>query len=178
MNMLARILPVGDDDGLIIEPMRRRHLTQAMEIERDAYPRGWSQRLFAGELEQVREGTRCYLVARRGRSVLGYAGLMFVVDEAHITNIAVAAHVRRQRIATRLMLDLAHEVIRRGCEAWTLEVRESSVGAQELYRTFGFVPAGIRQNYYDNVEHAIVMWCHDVQSIDYTKRLDALDVTA
>ena len=42
-----------------IEPMRRKHLTQAMVIERDAYPRGWSQRLFAGELEQVRDRTRC-----------------------------------------------------------------------------------------------------------------------
>ena len=48
-------------------------------------------------------------------------------------------------------------------------------GAQELYRSFGFVPAGIRQRYYDNVEDAIVMWCHDVQSVEYAARLDALD---
>jgi ribosomal-protein-alanine N-acetyltransferase len=174
--MLARILPIGEgDDGLVIEPMRRRHLNQAIEIERDAYPRGWSQRLFAGELEQVRDGTRCYLVGRRGRTVLGYAGLMFVVDEAHITNVAVTTQARRQRIATRLLIELAHAAIQRGCESWTLEVRASSTGAQELYRSFGFVPAGIRQNYYDNVEDAIVMWCHDIQSIAYSARLDALE---
>ena len=178
MNMLARIRPVGDDDDLVIEPMRRKHLNQAMVIERDAYPRGWSQRLFAGELEQVRDGTRCYFVARRGRVVLGYAGLMFVIDEAHITNIAVAASARRQHIGTRLMIELAHDAIERGCQSWTLEVRASSTGAQELYRSFGFVPAGIRQRYYDNVEDAIVMWCHDIQSVEYTARLVALDRVA
>jgi ribosomal-protein-alanine N-acetyltransferase len=172
--MLARIRPASAGDRLVIEPMRRRHLSQAMVIEADAYPRGWSERLFAGELDQVRDRTRAYLVARKGRTVVGYGGLMFVLDEAHITNIAVAASMRRQGIGTRLMSALASEVIRRGCAAWTLEVRVSSVGAQALYREFGFVPAGVRARYYDGVEDAIVMWCHDVQSDGYAARLKRL----
>ena len=72
------------------------------------------------------------------------------------------------------MSTLAHEAIRRGCVAWTLEVRASSEGARELYRIFGFAPAGIRKNYYDSVEDAIVMWCHDLATPEYAARLEAL----
>ena len=57
---------------------------------------------------------------------------------------------------------------------WTLEVRVSSTGAQELYRQFGFVPAGVRMRYYENTEDAIVMWCHEIQGSDYRRRLEAL----
>ena len=74
---------------------------------------------------------------------------------------------RRQGVATDLMLHLADHAIDRGCVAWTLEVRASSTGAQALYRTFGFVPAGMRKRYYDNEEDALVMWCHDIDGADY-----------
>ena len=88
---------------------------------------------------------------------------MFVLDEAHITNIAVHPEHRRTRVATQLMLDLAGTAIDRGCESWTLEVRASSTGAQALYRSFGFAPAGVRKAYYEGSEDAIVMWCHDIR---------------
>ena len=81
---------------------------------------------------------------------------------------------RRSGVATALMLALADEAIRRGCTSWTLEVRVSSVGAQQLYHRFGFVPAGVRKRYYDNVEDAIVMWCHDIDRPEYRARLDDL----
>ena len=72
------------------------------------------------------------------------------------------------------MIEIASEAVRRGCVAWTLEVRSSSEGARELYRQFGFVPAGIRKRYYDNVEDAIVMWCHDLATPEYAARLKGL----
>jgi ribosomal-protein-alanine N-acetyltransferase len=50
----------------------------------------------------------------------------------------------------------------------------SSTGAQELYRKFGFAPAGVRKRYYENTEDAIVMWCHDIQSGEYGARLREL----
>ena len=81
-----------------------------------------------------RTGHRHYLVARLGRTVVGYAGLMFVADEAHVTNVAVHPDHRRSGIATQLLLELADVAIQRGCAAWTLEVRASSTGAQALYR--------------------------------------------
>ena len=110
--------------------------------------------------------------------MIGYAGLWISPDPAgdqgHITNIAVAADHRRRGVATRLLGSLAAMAIERGCIALTLEVRVSSTGAQELYRRFGFAPAGVRKRYYENTEDAIVMWCHDIQSDDYARRLREL----
>ncbi len=68
------------------------------------------------------------------------------------------------------MASLAWTAIERGCIAWTLEVRASNVAAQELYRMFGFVPAGLRKRYYENADDAIVMWCHDIQMPEYADR--------
>ena len=164
---------------LAIGPLRRRHLRQVLPIEAAAYPTSWSRSVFESELAQVADGSRYYLVARVGREVVGYAGLWFVPDpdgdQAHITNIVVADPYRRAGIASYLMLALARHARDRGCSAWTLEVRASSEGAQELYRRFGFAPAGVRKNYYDHREDAIVMWCHDLGTDDYAERLRAIE---
>lgn len=199
MSVIERMLgrPEGDDDGdglageLIISPTHHRDLKQGiLETEAHAYPKPWSPGVFQSELDQVKNGSRYYVTARRlpkdgdasklgsrkrpkGR-IVGHAGLWFTHDEAHVTNVAVHPDARRTGVASVLMLALADEAISRGCVAWTLEVRVSSEGAQELYRKFGFVPAGIRKKYYDNVEDAIVMWCHDMQDTEYTARLDSL----
>lgn len=177
-------------ERLQIGPLRRRHLRQIMPIESAAYPMSWSRSVFESELDQVADGTRYYLVARSGRrgaaaggTVVGYAGLWFVADpdgdQAHVTNIVVAEAHRRSGVATRLMLALAHEARRRGCVAWTLEVRATSEGAQQLYRRFGFAPAGVRKNYYDDGHgqriDAIVMWCHDLATAEYAERLERIE---
>jgi ribosomal-protein-alanine N-acetyltransferase len=113
-------------------------------------------------------------VARAGSALVGYAGLMFVTEDAHVTNIAVAADHQRSGVGTRLLAELAWEARRHGSEAMTLEVRVSNTGAQVLYRLFGFAPAGVRQRYYENTEDAIVMWCHDIRSDEYETRLRQL----
>ncbi len=174
MSVLARFLDRAGTDGITIEPMRRRHIARVLEIERASYPRPWTMTVFHDELDQVGAGHRYYIVAKLGRTVVGYAGLMFVVDEAHVTNVAVDPDNRRRGIATRLMLELGDTAIGRGCLAWTLEVRASSTGAQALYRSFGFAPAGVRVRYYENTEDAIVMWCHDIQEPAYAERLARL----
>lgn len=181
MIELSRVL-AGDGrpdvDALVVEPMRKRHLRQVLPIEQAAYPTSWSRSVFESELAQVRAGSRYYVVARLGREVVGYAGLWLVRDDdghqAHVTNIVVSAGHRRQGIARRLLVHLADEAVRRGCVAWTLEVRASSSGAQELYRRFGFAPAGVRKRYYERSEDAIVMWCHDIDGPEYAARLDGL----
>ena len=161
-----------------IEPMRRRHLRAVMPIEFAAYDRSWSRSVFESELDQVRGGSRYYVVARRGRRVIGFAGLWFVDDpagdHAHVTNIVVDRAERRGGVATELMLHLADHAIARGCVAWTLEVRASSTGAHELYRRFGFVPAGVRKDYYEHGEDAVVMWCHDIATPEYAERLESM----
>ena len=193
-RMLGRPDDAGDDrsDGLVLTPMHKRDLKRGvLDTEAHAYPKGWSPAVFQSEIDQVKTGSRFYLTARKsfddgaantkrstkGR-VVGHAGLWFTHDEAHVTNVAVHPDARRCGVATALMMALAVEAIRRGCIAWTLEVRVSSVGAQELYRKFGFVPAGVRKNYYENVEDAIVMWCHDIQEAAYRERLDGIGATS
>jgi ribosomal-protein-alanine N-acetyltransferase len=186
MSVIERLLRRDDGGGQLtigpfaIEPMQRRDLRRGvMAIEVVSYPRPWSQGVFESELAQVRSGARRYLVARRGdgRSrgeIVGYAGLWFSGDEAHVTNVAVEPSQQRSGVATALLLGLADAAIDRGCVAWTLEVRVSSTGAQELYRRFGFNPAGVRARYYENTEDALVMWCNDIQGEDYRAMLDSI----
>ena len=174
MSVLSRLLWREADDQLVVEPLRRRHLPDVMEIEQVSYPKPWSRNVFLSELELARGGERHYIVARIGTVVVGYAGLMFVVGDAHVTNIAVATDRQRSGIATRLLARLSWEAIDRGCEAMTLEVRVSNTGAQALYRSFGFAPAGVRQRYYENTEDAIVMWCHDIAEPPFRQRLSLL----
>ncbi|MFN6120914.1 MAG: ribosomal protein S18-alanine N-acetyltransferase [Actinomycetes bacterium] len=175
MSVLSRLLRrPGEDAGIVIEPMRRRDVPAIMEIEQVSYPKPWTPNVFQSEIELSRRGERHYLVARRDTRLVGYAGAMFVVVDAHVTNIAAAPHQRRTGVATRLLAELAWEAIRRDCQALTLEVRASNTGAQALYREFGFAPVGIRQKYYENVEDAIVMWCHDIAEAPYRARLAEL----
>lgn len=185
MSMLSRLLNrdgVGDpiDVGdVLIEPMRRRHLASIEQIEQLVYPRPWPVGVFSSELDLVRHGERHYIVASplerfRQAPVLGYGGLMFVIDDAHVTNIAVAPPLRRSGLGTRLLAELAWEAIGRDCVALTLEVRASNTAAQALYRRFGFVPAGVRQRYYENTDDAIVMWCNDIDTAAYQAELRAM----
>ena len=174
MSILERMLERAVSRPLTIEALRVRHIGRIMAIEHDAYPRPWTAQVFHDELREARAGHRHYVVARRGRNVIGYAGVMFVADEAHVTNIAVHPDERRSGVASKLLVALAGAAIQRGCQAWTLEVRATSRGAQALYRRFGFVPAGVRKNYYEGDTDAIVMWCHDIQSTDYAQRLGEL----
>ena len=157
---------------VVIEGMRRRHLRRVLDIEAQVYPRPWTATVFQSELALVRSGRRCYVVARQDASVAGYAGLMLDTDEAHVTNIAVDPHRHRQGIGRILLAHLVGVARSKGFTAMTLEVRVTNRAAQELYRGFGFVPAGIRRRYYENTDDAIVMWCHDLDGEDMTRRLE------
>ena len=106
MSVLSRLLARGDDDRLVIEPLRRRHLADVLAIEQVSYPKPWSRGVFQSELELTRGSDRYYIVARAGATVVGYSGLMFVVGDAHVTNIAVTADRQRTGVATRMLADL------------------------------------------------------------------------
>jgi ribosomal-protein-alanine N-acetyltransferase len=153
-------------------------MPEVMPIEQASYPRPWTIGVFHSEIEMMRRGERHYLVARDGNDIVGYGGLMFAVGDAHVTNIAVAPSRQRQGIATRLLAELAWVAIEKGCDALTLEVRVSNTAAQALYQQFGFIPAGVRTRYYENVEDAIVMWCNDLALPEYRDRLRVLSPEA
>ncbi len=154
--------------------MRRRHLRGVLRIEEQVNPRPWSLSLFLSELRYTE--SRAYLVARLGTEVVGYAGLMLVAGDGHVTNVGVDPDVRRQGIATRLLVELTRRALAEGAEALTLEVRVSNTGAQELYRRFGFVPAGVRKNYYSDAnEDALIMWATDIDTPTYRARLAEIE---
>jgi ribosomal-protein-alanine N-acetyltransferase len=167
-----------DDTGpaeLTIEPMRRSHLEAVMLIEHTAYPQPWTIGVFQDELAMQARGSRHYLVAKLGGRLVGYGGMIYMDDAAHITNVAVDMAMRRRGIATELMLDLAWEARRAGMASLTLEVRESNVSAQSLYGRFGFAPVGVRAKYYENRDDAIVMWCTGIQGEDFERRLQRIE---
>jgi ribosomal-protein-alanine N-acetyltransferase len=159
-----------------IVPMRRRHVRSVLRIEQQVYPRPWSHSLFVSEL--ALRSTRAYFVARAGREIVGYAGLMMTLTDGHVTTIAVDPEWHRHKVGTRLLLALAREALERGATALTLEVRLSNHGAQHMYRKFGFTPVGVRKGYYvDTNEDALVMWAYDVDQEEYARLLDGLERT-
>jgi len=139
-----------------IIPMTSAHLDQVAEIEKMCFSDPWSRRMLSEHLENECAAT---LVAQGADgTVLGYAGLLVVLDEGYITNVAVRPDYRRQGIAGELL-----NVFRRFAEGnklafLTLEVRESNAPARALYAKYGYKEVGVRKNYYDHPkENAIIM---------------------
>lgn len=166
--------PVTASAPVRIESMRRRHLRGVLRIEELSNPRPWTLSLFLSELRYTE--SRAYFVARIGTQLVGYGGLMLVAGDGHITNVGVDPAFRRQGIASRLLVVLARRALAEGAEALTLEVRVSNTGAQELYRQFGFVPAGVRKNYYSDAnEDAVIMWATDIDTPEYRARLAEIE---
>jgi [ribosomal protein S18]-alanine N-acetyltransferase len=132
-------------------------LDAVMEIEYSSFSIPWSREAFYNEIEQNHLST--YLVVEDGERIAGYCGVWLVVDEAHITNVAVLPDYRGQGVGEALMqriMDISKEV---GARVMTLEVRVSNEAAKGLYRKMGFQDGGIRKRYYsDNQEDALVMW--------------------
>ncbi len=172
--MSARPLPEPDVSVVEITRMRRRHVRGVERIEQQVYPRPWNSSLFLSELAM--RSSRGYFVARVGRTVVGYAGMMLSGGDAHITTIAVDPGWQRYGIGTRLMLTLVHEAIDRRARNLMLEVRAANAGAQVMYRRFGLAPVGTKQNYYaETNEDALVMWVHDVDTSEYRDRLRRIE---
>ncbi len=159
-----------------LQPMRRKHVRSIMRIESSVYPHPWTASLFFSEL--ALRGSRAYTVAQHGPLVIGYSGLMFVGDDAHITTIAVDPIWQRHKVATRLMLHNVRLALHKRAKNLTLEVRVSDAKAQALYARFGFAPAGVRKNYYaETNEDALVMWANDIDSDAYAMRMSAIEAS-
>jgi ribosomal-protein-alanine N-acetyltransferase len=158
-------------DQVTIAPMRMDDLARVIEIEQASFPTPWPRDAYTHELRENR--LACYLVARLMHQIVGYTGMWIILDEAHVTTIAVAPEHRRRRIGERLLVALLEEAMRRGARWVTLEVRKSNAGAQALYRKYGFKEIGVRRGYYsDNREDAIVMWTGNVYEPAFQDRYD------
>ncbi len=153
--------------------MRKRDLAEVMEIERVSYPKPWSEEIFRSEIEQIADGSRAYLVVRDGSELLGYGGLIFQLDDAHVSNIATAPSRRRRGVGRRLLAELGWAARSHGSQAMTLEVRHSNTAAQRLYESFGFETVGVRTRYYEGVDDALVMWRNGIGDPEFGEVLAA-----
>lgn len=153
-------------------PMRRRHLRAVLRIEALVYPRPWSATLFLQEM--ARRSDRYYIVAKTDGDLIGYGGMITGGPEAHITTLAVDPEFQRQKVGTKVLIDLLQTARDRGAGSVSLEVRKSNIGAQRLYEDYGFKPVGVRKGYYiETGEDAIVMVVEGIQSAEYDDLLSA-----
>lgn len=140
------------------ESLKPEHIPAILDIEAHSNTAPWSERSFRGEISNPQS---IFLAAIADGKVVGFAGLWIVVDEGHITTVAVEPDHRRHGIGRKLVVELLSRGKERGIVCSTLEVRASNDAAIRLYEQLGFVQAARRKGYYpDNREDAIVMWKH------------------
>ncbi|MFD0621051.1 ribosomal protein S18-alanine N-acetyltransferase [Paenibacillus sp. GCM10027629] len=137
--------------------MQLEDIETIVELEHLAFTMPWTAEAFRNELTQNHFAR--YMVMELHDQIIGYGGMWTIIDEAHITNIAVRPEYRGRKLGARLLSELMKTASYMGMRKMTLEVRVSNTVAQGLYRKFGFSPAGVRPRYYsDNNEDAMIMW--------------------
>ena len=137
--------------------MTSQHLDAVYEIECESFSVPWTKASFRHELEENKMAY--YFAALENDMVVGYAGMWHVINEGHITNIAVKKTHRGKGIGDGLMNELVKLAEELEMIGITLEVRTGNTSAQELYKKHEFIEEGIRKEYYqDTGEDALVMW--------------------
>ena len=131
------------------------HLSQAAELERLCFTQPWSESSLAILTQQNGVGIAALT---DGGKLVGYCGMLTVLDEGQITNVAVHPEFRRMGIGTALLNRLLEEANALGVTQISLEVRESNVAAKALYLRHGFTAAGVRKRFYSHpTEDGLVM---------------------
>lgn len=143
---------------MIFDCLRNEYLDAITEIENQSFSHPWSRFAFERELEN---SVADYTVAVLDGEVVAYGGMWHILDEGHITNIAVRQDMRRKGIGDALVANMLQKGREKGIGAFTLEVRVSNTGAQALYKKHGFESVGIRKKYYPDGEDAMIFWLND-----------------
>ena len=144
-------------DGLCFRLMQLNDIPYVVELEKQAFTLPWTAKAFRNELAHNHFAK--YMVMEWDSQIIGYGGMWFIMDEAHITNIAVRSGYRGRKLGARLLKEMMKTASFVGMKKMTLEVRVSNHVAQNLYHKFGFSQAGVRPRYYsDNNEDALIMW--------------------
>ena len=141
---------------LTTREIKEEDIEDILEIEEEAFTTPWSEEAFKSE---IKNNLAHYLVVEIDGRVVGYGGVWLIIDEAHITNIAVLQDYKGKGIGNKILTGLIEYSTSLGIRNMTLEVRESNFVARRLYEKHGFVSYGIRPKYYiDDNEDAIIMW--------------------
>lgn len=141
---------------LILRKMTLEDLPAVVDLDQKSFSLPWPERSFRFELTENLV-SRCWVAELDGK-VVGMIVIWLVAEEAHVATIATHPNYRRQGVAKRLLSYALHQLVDEGARSSFLEVRESNVAAQEMYRKFGYEATGRRRRYYkDNDEDAILM---------------------
>ena len=188
-------------DTFLLRPMEIADIDEVRVVEKKCFPTPWPKESFRYELERNRMAR--YFVLRRNSpdapilpgesspglirrlfggassveqgSIVGFAGIWMMVDEAHITTLAVAPEFQGKGLGELLLVAVTEISGAEDAKVMTLEVRQSNVVAQRLYEKYGFSRHGIRAHYYsDDGEDALVMWSEEINSPEYQERFKAL----
>ena len=142
---------------IIIREMVEEDIDEVLAIEKKSFSTPWTKEAFVMEI--TKNTLAKYIVAEREGKIVGYGGIWLIVDEGHVTNIAVDPDFRGYGIGNYLVEGLIDICKKRDILAMTLEVRVSNNVARNLYNKYGFIDNGIRPKYYsDTGEDAIIMW--------------------
>ncbi|MEK3996735.1 ribosomal protein S18-alanine N-acetyltransferase [Psychrobacillus sp. FSL K6-2365] len=146
------------ETNIMYRKMTLDDIDQVLLIEQEAFDTPWTREAF--EHEMTTNLYSHYLVAEtEAKDIIGYCGMWVVMDESHITNVAVAERMRGNKIGEGLMREAIRVVTEQNVVLMTLEVRVSNDVAKNLYYKLNFQDGGIRKNYYsDTGEDALVMW--------------------
>jgi ribosomal-protein-alanine N-acetyltransferase len=160
-------------EELVIEPMSDGDIKDVLRIEQQSFSTTWPANAFYQELHDNKLAH--YFVGRVGKQIVAYGGIWVILEDSHVTTIAVTPAHRGRRYGEIMLLHLLDQAMSRGASWMTLEVRESNTVAQALYRKYGFTTVSTRKGYYsDNNENALVMWAGNLKSEIYKNRLQAL----
>ena len=164
----------GRPERLAIAPMTRDDIRPVMRIEALSFSTAWPQNAFSSEINDNKLAH--YYVGRLDEAIVAYGGIWVILEESHVTTIAVHPDWRGKRYGEEMLLYLMHEAAKRGAAWMTLEVRASNTVAQRLYRKYGFATIATRKAYYsDNNEDALVMWAGHLASPVFAGRFEALE---
>lgn len=151
-----------DAERMTLRRMMLQDIEQVLEIEHRCFTSPWSRQAFVTELVDNRLAE--YIVLEYEGRIIGYVGVWLVIDEGHITNVAIDPEFRGRHLGEYLMRTMMENCAAHGIQRITLEVRLTNTVAQQLYQKLGFVSVGKRRGYYtDNNEDALIMWA-DVAS--------------
>jgi [ribosomal protein S18]-alanine N-acetyltransferase len=160
-------------ERMSILPMATGDIPVVTKIERASFATIWPSDAFYNELSTNKVAH--YYVGRIGDRIVAYGGIWVILEDSHVTTLAVDPAFRGRRCGEIMLLRLIEEAMERGAAWMTLEVRESNVVAQQLYRKYGFTAVTMRRGYYsDDNESAMVMWAGSLKSELYRSRIAAL----
>lgn len=148
---------VSESGKVVLRNAELEDLPGILRVEKAAFTSPWTETAFRNEL--VLNEFAAYIVIELDAVIIGYAGIWLILDEGHITNIAIHPEQQGNHYGELLLRELMQQAEKAGVTHMTLEVRVSNQKAQNLYKKLHFEPGAIRKNYYpDNHENALVMW--------------------